>query len=448
MAFDKPRRAVMGHPLSARSLNGSHEEVAQLSRLSLRPGLRLTRIGGGILIGPDPSATDVSVMLLPDPFTPDPQNPRAQPPNVLGVPALTTPGPPPWTPDPNTYPLEADPSSGLLWWWNGAGWVPLAGGPAQQPGSPGGGGPGGALAVLLLQVLAGNPTTLVDGSLWLTLVGLLVRLGGKTYRAFLLDDATGDATAPLNMGGNAVEDLPDPVSATDAANKEYVDQQTAPLLNDTFITVNQESTLPQSRRLAMGHLMGDVDGGAESALTLNVATPLTTKGDLFCWSTTDARLGVGSDGQVLTADSTQATGLKWAGVATGSPTWTKVTKTYSDLSAGGTTNDIEVYSLPAKSVLHAVAMKHSVQFSGGTISQYALTVGLTGQLARYTPTTLQAASAVSSSNFVDSATANLPEPRDFTSATSIRLSATSVGGNLNAATQGSVDVWVLVSALP
>jgi hypothetical protein len=42
------------------------------------------------------------------------------------------------------------------------------------------------------------------------------------------------------------------------------------------------------------------------------ASPLTTKGDLYTYSTTDARLGVGTNGQVLTADSTAATGIKWA----------------------------------------------------------------------------------------------------------------------------------------
>jgi len=42
------------------------------------------------------------------------------------------------------------------------------------------------------------------------------------------------------------------------------------------------------------------------------SSPLTTKGDLYGFSTVDARLAVGADDLVLTADSAEATGLKWA----------------------------------------------------------------------------------------------------------------------------------------
>lgn len=47
------------------------------------------------------------------------------------------------------------------------------------------------------------------------------------------------------------------------------------------------------------------------------SSPLTTKGDLYTYSTTNARLGVGTNGQVLTADSSAATGIKWATPAGG-----------------------------------------------------------------------------------------------------------------------------------
>jgi len=50
-------------------------------------------------------------------------------------------------------------------------------------------------------------------------------------------------------------------------------------------------------------------------------SPLNTKGDLFTYSTLDARLGVGTDGYVLTADALEPTGIKWASIGASLPVY-------------------------------------------------------------------------------------------------------------------------------
>jgi hypothetical protein len=65
-------------------------------------------------------------------------------------------------------------------------------------------------------------------------------------------------------------------------------------------------------------------------------SPLTTKGDVYTFSTSDARIGVGANNTVLTADSAEATGLKWA-AAGGSLTWTAQNSGGTNLSGSSTT---------------------------------------------------------------------------------------------------------------
>ena len=48
-----------------------------------------------------------------------------------------------------------------------------------------------------------------------------------------------------------------------------------------------------------------------------LSSPLTTKGDIWGYSTTNARVPVGTNGQVLTADSTNANGVVWAAASGG-----------------------------------------------------------------------------------------------------------------------------------
>lgn len=57
-------------------------------------------------------------------------------------------------------------------------------------------------------------------------------------------------------------------------------------------------------------------------VTPSGSSPLTTKGDLYAFSTSNGRLPVGTDTFVLTADSTQTFGIKWAAVGSATNNWT------------------------------------------------------------------------------------------------------------------------------
>jgi hypothetical protein len=92
-------------------------------------------------------------------------------------------------------------------------------------------------------------------------------------------------------------------------------------------------------------------------VTKSASSPLTTKGDLYTYSTTDARLPVGTNGQVLTAASGQATGLQWATPSSGSMT---------QLATGTVSGTSVTLSSISQSYTHLYLVLSSVQLSAAT----------------------------------------------------------------------------------
>jgi hypothetical protein len=112
-----------------------------------------------------------------------------------------------------------------------------------------------------------------------------------------------DGAAAIRTLGNSVD------TTTKALNPETT-------LGDIAY---RSATSNTNTRLAIGSAgqVLTVAAGVPSWASPSDQTPLTTKGDVFTFSTVDTRLGVGANGTVLTADSAEATGLKWAAPASG-----------------------------------------------------------------------------------------------------------------------------------
>lgn len=127
------------------------------------------------------------------------------------------------------------------------------------------------------------------------------------------------------------------------------------------------------------------------------------------------------------------------------PTWVKLANNldYGSFSIGALTTSIGLFMLPGRGVIHGIKIKHTVSFAGPLISAFTISVGITSNATKYASAfdVFQAVSTTAyqlSSNF---------SGEDEIGPTQINVTATSVGANLSAATQGLVDIWALLSVI-
>lgn len=182
--------------------------------------------------------------------------------------------------------------------------------------------------------------------------------------------------------------------------------------------------------------------GIISASSFSSLDPLTTKGDLLVQdASTSTRLGVGSDGQILVADSTASEGIAWENT---NPRWRKFSYTYTDFSNASTSFSVTAFTLLSGEGIDAIVVKHGTPFTGGTITAYTLEIGETGDSDQFS-TPFDVFQATSTSTLQVTNSLDVP---NIGATTDVVVTAKSTGDNLDQATAGTVDIYFRTFLLP
>ncbi|MFA6582673.1 MAG: hypothetical protein WCS77_00095 [Elusimicrobiaceae bacterium] len=175
------------------------------------------------------------------------------------------------------------------------------------------------------------------------------------------------------------------------------------------------------------------DSGKQQVVdgSVDIGKAATPWGDLYLKNT----------GKIKMVDPITHTVVSTFDPAGGGLTWTKYTLGYATLSAAALVNSADLFTLAAGQIIHAVKIKHSAQFAGGAITEYYISVGLVGNTSKYAPE--YAGHAAVADDTFDINLGLFGE--NNASGTAVKVTARSVGANLDTASQGSVDIWVLTS---
>ena len=147
---------------------------------------------------------------------------------------------------------------------------------------------------------------------------------GKTaYDHTLVTSGNPHGTSKADVGLGNVDNTSDANKPVSTAQQTALDGKAAASHSHSGADITSGTVA--TARLGSGtadsttFLRGDQTWAAVSAADAIPETLIDAKGDLVVGTAADtaARLGVGTDGQVLTADSSETSGVKWAAAAGG-----------------------------------------------------------------------------------------------------------------------------------
>lgn len=129
----------------------------------------------------------------------------------------------------------------------------------------------------------------------------------------------------------------------------------------------------------------------------------------------------------------------------GAPYWVKITKSYTDFSVAALTNTINIYTIAAKGFIHSSYVVVNTEFDGPSAGKATIGIGSAsdGNIVKY----MNEVSIAYGNTTMAESYNPLIGMESLQSEKFITATLTS-DINLNALTQGSVSIYLLISKLP